>query len=245
MSTRSARSLAQVAALMWGMFVAGGCSVAASIDGGIDAARMDAARMDAATDGNHDSGMSLDASGGPKDAGPDVGSLAVDAGCSPSSCDIGELCVDGACRCGVGSECGFPVTYCHDGTCIDRPTLVVEAAEERCADLGVPYTSPAFLRRVTVRGRPGASGALETIRRGCPPITLTSPIVLDGAGIFTETEAPATPATDCADERIGLYQYRATVDGVATDIGAAIIYNSLCPTAATCGLAEVLRACAP
>jgi hypothetical protein len=107
--------------------------------------------------------------------------------------------------------------YCHDGTCIDRPTLVVESAEDRRADLGVPYTPPAFLRRVTVYGRPGASGTLETIRRGCPPITLTSPIVLDGAGIFTETEAPTTPATDCADERIGLYQYRATVDGVATD----------------------------
>ena len=241
MSSRSTLSIARLAALSSALFIACGCSSSFLADG-----PPDAARTDARSDGrSHDGGIFLDATPEPEDAGPDGGWHPLDAGCAPSSCATGERCVDGDCRCGAGPACGFPVTYCHDA-CIDRPTLVVETADsDRCADLGTAHAPPEFLYRITVHGRPGASGTLETIRRGCPPITSTSAFVVDAAGLFTETQASMSPVTDCTDERIGIYQYRATVDAVPTEIAEAIYYDSICPSAATCGLAELLRACSP
>lgn len=198
----------------------------------------------------HDAGAGADAAdaGAPADAGHDASDGEWgprDAGCSASSCAIGERCADGACRCGAGSACGFPSSYCYDGACIPRPTLVVHTAEaERCADLGLAYSPPLFLRRIGVQGRPGASGILETIRRGCPPFSSSSAFVLDASGSFVETVSPPDASSDCTDDGIGLYQYRAVVDGVVTEWSEGTFYNSGCPRAATCALAAELRACA-
>lgn len=221
-------------ALLCGMIA--GCDGLAHTDGGTDASFIDAG-VDGGPEPTRDGGASAghDAS--------DAGWTPGDAGCSPSSCAVGEACLDGACRCGGAGSCGFPEAYCYEGECIPRPTLLVETVEDDgCADLGAAPGSLGFRSRITVRGRPGGLGVLETIRRGCPVLTATRPFELNALGSYVE-EHTMDASTECADDRIGLYQFRAVVDGVATDWAYATFYNSNCSSAATCVLGAELRAC--
>jgi hypothetical protein len=155
-----------------------------------------------------------------------------------SSCGTPSLpCCGGACTIG----------YCNGGTCWANPTVVEEASDPGvCADLGVTHVSPAFFERFTIHGRPGATAYRYYIKTSCPgataKVTPDSPFTLDATGTFTET-IENTATADCTNANLGVYEVWIVVDGVESAHHVDSVFNSMCPTYATCG--SVGSACPP
>jgi hypothetical protein len=142
-----------------------------------------------------------------------------------------------------GGSCS--VGYCYGGTCMDDPTVVEEASDPGlCADLGVTHVTPAFFERFTIHGRPGATAYRYYIKKSCAgataKITPDSPFTLDSTGTYTET-IDNTATSDCTNANLGVYEVWIVIDGVESAHHTESVFNSMCPTYATCG--SVTSAC--
>jgi hypothetical protein len=183
-----------------------------------------------------DDGSSRDTNDAPVVVDTGTGVDTIPPADTTASCGTPSLpCCAGSCSVG----------YCNGGTCWDKPSVVEEASDPGlCADLGVTHVKPAFFERFTIHGRPGATAYRYYIKTSCAgataKVTPDSPFTLDATGTYTETiENTATP--DCTNGNLGVYEVWIVVDGIESAHHVESVFNSMCPTYATCG--SVTSAC--
>jgi hypothetical protein len=155
-------------------------------------------------------------------------------------CGTGDSsCSGGICSCG-GVECGAG-QYCLGGGCWNLPTFeLIGQPSPTCIDGALGPQAGALLG-YRVRGRPGAQMHKYNLHSSCPgaawgeaPETASSPIYLDGSGLYELLlDSPTAFACDFAQH--GTYVQYAVVDGYATAQHTATMYNSGCSgTLANC-----------
>lgn len=192
----------------------------------------------------------------PKGCSPDAECGLLDDGC-------GQVIDCG--KCSAGSECGLSLPnlcapcggvglpccagtacsqgYCHSGRCEPNPTSVEEYGDGNgCVDLAVAHPAPGYLVRVTVTGRPLAEAHRFCLHASCPGAvpfeTSDSPYVLGADGTYTKAIPSDAPIADCNFDMLGEWECWFVVDGVESNHGGGVGFNSLCPSAATCAVAK-------
>lgn len=135
--------------------------------------------------------------------------------------------------------------YCYaSSSCAPRPTVTIATTEGGgCADLGTAHTSPAYLWRRTVTGRPGATATQYNEHVSCGgAVTAADMITLDGSGRDVSSSENTADAS-CASAFLGRYRVYVEVDGERSATTEVTYFNSSCPAIATCALARSY--CAP
>jgi hypothetical protein len=180
----------------------------------------------------------------PVDAGPilfDAGPRDAGGGCVPSGCDDFDPCTLDGC---AGGLCSFaPLcdsgSYCVSGTCNPLPTFRVDTSETfGCIDVGRSHTSPRFLWRRVVTGRPGATATQFNQHAGCGEAFVEAEsFVLDGTGSHVD-ESFQGPDTNCDSGALGRYRAYVEIDGERSPTIELSYFNSGCSAVSSCASAS-------